>query len=86
MLGQGFASDQILKAYDELKRDDFWERRFLSMRSVQKQIGEIYKKGAKRVARRPRSYPNQELPAQHRTTDAERRAGAMGADTDVSDL
>jgi hypothetical protein len=86
MLQHSFTAEQILFTYDELKHQDFWSDKFLSMRSVQKQIGEIYRKGVINAARTPRFHPSQAYPAHHRTTDAERLAGAMGADTDVSDL
>jgi hypothetical protein len=86
MLRHSFTAEQILLTYDELKHQSFWSDKFLSMRSVQKQIGEIFRKGVVNAAGTPRSYPDQAHPAHRRTTDAERLAGAMGADTDVSDL
>jgi len=45
MLNQGYSVEQILNAYDKLKKEKFWADQFLNMQSVKKQIGEIFKKG-----------------------------------------
>ena len=43
MLKQDYTVEEILSAYDVLKRDKFWADKFLSMQSVKTQIGEVRK-------------------------------------------
>lgn len=43
MLGQGYSVEQMLGCYDRMIKDKFWSDKFLSMPSVQTQIGEFVK-------------------------------------------
>jgi len=60
MFSQGYSPDDILKAYDILKEEAFWQNKPLTMMSLAKQIGEVLKGGANRehikAGRNPEDY------------------------------
>lgn len=55
MLQHGYDPNDICLCYSDLKKEKFWESKFLSMVSVKTQIGEWIRKGGKPIMDDPRS-------------------------------